>query len=164
MEQAHALQLYPVHIVLTFYTGNDWIFVPECSLYQFTRLEAFSSLYITFHNLCASGVRSRLPALTRKFSFAFHESWNIHLVVPCDHRHWCNVRVLVQFKQLTWQHQWKVQWQRSVTLSVRVLYPRPQHSSSHPSRPGDELLHVLPDVPKVPILPLYEQKFGDFSK
>lgn len=36
------------------------------------------------------------------------------------HKHSCSTWVLVQFKQLTWQHQWKVQLQRSVTRCVRV--------------------------------------------
>lgn len=70
----------------------------------------------------------------------------------------------VQLRQLTWQHQWKVQLQRSVTRCVRVRWPRPQQSSSQPSSAGDELLQARPAVPAVPRRPLYVQKLGDFSK
>ena len=80
------------------------------------------------------------------------------------HRHSCSTCVLVQLRQLTWQHQWKVQLQRSVTRWVRVRNPRPQQSSSQPSKPGEELLHARPAVPAVPIFPLDVQKLGDFSK
>lgn len=85
-------------------------------------------------------------------------------VRAAPHRHSCSTRVCVQLRQLTWQHQWKVQLQRSVTRCVRVRWPRPQQSSSQPSSAGDELLHARPAVPAVPRRPLYVQKLGDFSK
>lgn len=85
-------------------------------------------------------------------------------VRAAPHRHSCSTRVCVQLRQLTWQHQWKVQLQRSVTRCVRVRWPRPQQSSSQPSSAGDELLQARPAVPAVPRRPLYVQKLGDFSK
>ena len=52
----------------------------------------------------------------------------------------------------TLQHHTKRQLHFSSTSFMRVLWPRPQHSSRQPSRPGEVLLQTLPRVPRMPIL------------
>ena len=109
-----------------------------------------------------SQIRSEVPA--NLFGGGLEERAPRGRVRAAPHRHSCSTRVCVQLRQLTWQHQWKVQLQRSVTRCVRVRWPRPQQSSSQPSSAGDELLQARPAVPAVPRRPLYVQKLGDFSK
>lgn len=52
MHSVYTLFIYLCFSPSPFYTNTDWIFVPESSLYQFTRLEAFSSFYLTSQNTC----------------------------------------------------------------------------------------------------------------
>jgi len=70
----------------------------------------------------------------------------------------------LHFWHLTKQHQWNLQWHRSVNVFRRVWKPRPQHISSQPSRPFEVLLHSRPCVPIDPVLESRSQKSGDWSR
>uniref|UniRef100_A0A182J3E3 Uncharacterized protein n=1 Tax=Anopheles atroparvus TaxID=41427 RepID=A0A182J3E3_ANOAO len=64
----------------------------------------------------------------------------------------------------TSQHQWKVQEQRSTTVTSCVRWPRPQHIRSHPSTPIEVSLHWRPCVPWMPRRGLRSQKPGEGSR
>ncbi|TNN84599.1 hypothetical protein EYF80_005014 [Liparis tanakae] len=56
-----------------------------------------------------------------------------------------------------------MQWHFSLRFSVRVLWPRPQHSRSQPSMPCDDTLQARSRVPKEPVSGLGSQKLGEPS-
>uniref|UniRef100_A0A182UEV7 Uncharacterized protein n=1 Tax=Anopheles melas TaxID=34690 RepID=A0A182UEV7_9DIPT len=78
-----------------------------------------------------------------------------------DSRHVWMIFFARQSLHFTSQHQWKVQEQRSTTVTSCVRYPRPQHIRSQPSTPIEVSLHWRPCVPCMPSRGLRSQKPGD---